>query len=172
MSRWLAAVALGAAAPALALHKVAPNASLAFCPTGKFSAGTDGAKHLLPSFSHMGEDMVAVALASQLLDGKVGGTFLEVGGYNGLCWSNTKLLEYAFGYSGLLIEASPGSYHEMRMYREARSVTLHRAVCEGEPRVSTIARTRPFPPAATHAHALRTTSAARACPPLGRCCTS
>lgn len=132
---WLAALALGAA-PALALHKVAPNASLAVCPTGKFIAGTPGGpKQFLPSFSHMGEDMVAVALAAQLLGGKVGGTFLEVGGYNGLCWSNTKLLEYAFGYSGLLIEASPGSYREMRMYREARSVTLHRAVCEGEPRV-------------------------------------
>ena len=112
-----------------ALSTVLPDSGSAICPAGSVADTT------LPSFSQLGEDKRAIHLIDALLDGKTGGTFLEVGAYNGLWMSNTKLLEYAFGYSGLLIEANPPVFKELRRYRGSRSVTLNMAVCEGEPRV-------------------------------------
>mmetsp|Transcript_30910 Transcript_30910/g.69437 ORF Transcript_30910/g.69437 Transcript_30910/m.69437 type:complete len:340 (+) Transcript_30910:178-1197(+) len=109
-----------------ALELVKPDSSLALCPGGGMPAGLK-----LPSFSQLGEDQKAITL----LGPKVGGTFIETGAYNGLYMSNTKLLEYAFGWSGLLVEMVPKHFHELRQYRSERSVPLHSAVCEGAPRM-------------------------------------
>ena len=58
-------------------------------------------------FSQMSED---VDLVKHIFWGLRGGHFIEIGGYNGVCMSNTKMLERHFGWSGMLIEAHPVLY--------------------------------------------------------------
>ena len=43
----------------------------------------------------------------------VKGVFLELGGYDGITYSNTKTLEDSLKFSGVLIEASPTSFEKM-----------------------------------------------------------
>ena len=103
------------------LDGIRPDAGAALCPEGQYPGGV-----VLPSYSQLKEDQFAALF---VFPGMVGGTFIEVGGYNGLWMSNTKLLEAAFGWSGLLVEAHPTSYRELENNRAARSVTRNVAVC-------------------------------------------
>jgi len=41
------------------------------------------------------------------------GIFVEIGANNGLTGSNTLLLERCFGWTGLLIEANPDTFHKL-----------------------------------------------------------
>ena len=62
--------------------------------------------------------------------GGLGGTFVELGAYDGVTWSNTLLLETCFGFHGLLIEGNPQSFRALsRSKRDAKMV--HSAVCLG-----------------------------------------
>lgn len=104
-----------------ALQVVDPNAALALCNDGEWPVGLE-----VPSFSQLKEDQFASLVA---FHGRTGGTFVEIGGYNGLWMSNTKMLESLFGWSGLLVEANPTLYRECEQHRSHRSVTKNTAVC-------------------------------------------
>lgn len=60
------------------------------------------------------------------------GTFVEIGAYDGITYSNTLALELCFGWTGLLIEANPANAAKLaatqQQYR-VRSRIRHAAVC-------------------------------------------
>ena len=45
------------------------------------------------------------------------GVFVEMGGQNGVTFSNTLIYEYCLGWSGLMIEANPVNYRRMIVNR-------------------------------------------------------
>jgi len=45
------------------------------------------------------------------------GFFVEIGGQNGVTFSNTLQFEYSMGWKGILIDASPVNYDRMRRQR-------------------------------------------------------
>lgn len=57
---------------------------------------------------------------------KVGGTFVEIGAFQGKKWSNTYWLEKCLGWTGLLIEGDPSNHKECV---RTRGDCLHSAVC-------------------------------------------
>lgn len=61
-------------------------------------------------------------------EGMCGGTFLEMGGLDGLKFSNTVGFEKERGWKGMLIEASPSNYKKMAENRP-ESINVHNAVC-------------------------------------------
>jgi FkbM family methyltransferase len=60
-----------------------------------------------------------------------GGTFLEIGGVDGLIESNTWVLERCFGWRGVLIEGHPLFFERLRANRPA-SLNVHAAACDEE----------------------------------------
>ena len=54
------------------------------------------------------------SIAFQLLGNKTGGFFVEVGGFDGISASNSLHLEQEHGWEGLLIEADPDFYLQIR----------------------------------------------------------
>jgi FkbM family methyltransferase len=59
--------------------------------------------------------------------GVTNGTFVELGGFNGVWMSNTKMLEDAFGWRGVLIEANPEQYKFLKVNRP-RAVVVNAPV--------------------------------------------
>lgn len=59
------------------------------------------------------------------------GTYLELGGNDGLDNSNTFHFERNAGWRGILIEVDPLNYAKMEINRQ-RDVTVHAAVCKDE----------------------------------------
>ena len=47
----------------------------------------------------------------------IDGTFLEVGGFDGVTYSNTKTLEDYFNFKGILVEPSPTSFSKLKQNR-------------------------------------------------------
>lgn len=66
---------------------------------------------------------------------KKGGTFLEVGGYDGELYSNTLFLERSRGWSGVLIEANPFTF-EMMKSRDRKCWMVHACVSNTVPEMS------------------------------------
>jgi len=62
------------------------------------------------SRSQYGEDYTLFKL---LFSKAINKTFVELGAYDGLHWSNTRFFEYCLGWKGLLIEASPNIYPDL-----------------------------------------------------------
>ena len=56
------------------------------------------------------------------------GTFVELGGHNGLMASNTIFTEACRGWRGLLIEANPASFEQLRLNRPG-VLAAYGAVC-------------------------------------------
>ena len=64
-------------------------------------------------------------------------TFVELGALDGIAGSNTLMLERCFGWTGLLIEASPHNFNNLR--RAGRlSRIAHSAVCNGNGSVTLV----------------------------------
>ena len=93
------------------------------------------AKHRLPvtfpCSSSRGED--AAVLHSFFTDHETGaplrdGTFLEIGGVNGLTESNTWIFEVCMGWQGVLVEGHPRFFSSLRRHRP-RSLNLRMAAC-------------------------------------------
>lgn len=61
-------------------------------------------------FSQVGQDKAV----DEILNQKRGGFFTEVGAYDGLSLSNSIFFEKSRGWTGLLIEANPRAYRELR----------------------------------------------------------
>lgn len=85
----------------------------------------------LPCSSSRGEDAAAIRSFFSTADGRPvrGGTFLEIGGVDGLVESNTWVLERCFGWRGVLVEAHPLHFSRLITNRRA-SLNLHFAVCD------------------------------------------
>ena len=79
------------------------------------------------SQSQFREDLLLLPLLLGLALGRAG-RFVEAGALDGLDISNTWMLERCFGWTGLLIEASPSNFAQLR--RSGRSATMvHAALC-------------------------------------------
>lgn len=62
---------------------------------------------------------------------KYKGTFVEIGAYDGLTYSNTKLFEDTFHWNGVLIEANPVNYNKLIKNRQ-KTKNFHLGVCKEE----------------------------------------
>jgi hypothetical protein len=59
------------------------------------------------------------------------GTFVELGAFNGVSFSNTLMFERELGWSGLLVEANPINFEDLTLTRgrSGRNTLLHAAAC-------------------------------------------
>ncbi|MEM6661020.1 MAG: FkbM family methyltransferase [Pseudomonadota bacterium] len=78
-------------------------------------------------FSQSGQDAF---LDRSVFNGKRGGTFVEIGGYDGITGSNCLFFELIRGWSGLLIEPSPMFISQAQSFR--RATCLQCAVADRE----------------------------------------
>lgn len=95
-------------------------------------ANNTGRKSALPCSTCRGED--AAVIRSFFSDFETGepllnGTFLEIGGFDGLTESTTLIMEGCLGWRGALIEAQPTSFRRMRKNRGG-SMNIHMAACQ------------------------------------------
>eukprot|EP00316_Scyphosphaera_apsteinii_P013061 CAMPEP_0119320208 /NCGR_PEP_ID=MMETSP1333-20130426/51846_1 /TAXON_ID=418940 /ORGANISM="Scyphosphaera apsteinii, Strain RCC1455" /LENGTH=212 /DNA_ID=CAMNT_0007326875 /DNA_START=287 /DNA_END=925 /DNA_ORIENTATION=+ len=71
-------------------------------------------------------------LVSRFYSSHRGGTFVEIGGYDGLTYSNTYYLERCAGWHGLLIEANPVNFAQLLsnvLRFRPGTKAVHSAVC-------------------------------------------
>ena len=78
--------------------------------------------------SQAGQD----AVVDRILGGKRGGTFADIGGYDGVTGSNTLFLEQARGWTGVLVEPVPAQLAKARALRTCPCHGLAVAATEGE----------------------------------------
>lgn len=60
-----------------------------------------------------------------------GGTFLDIGAYDGVTWSNTLFFERALGWTGLCVEASPSRHAELMRNRPGPNLNVALSDREG-----------------------------------------
>jgi FkbM family methyltransferase len=80
---------------------------------------------LIGSKSQFGEEENAW---NRYFFGHRNGTFLELGGLDGLLYSNSFVLERSFGWRGVIVEGSPGNFEEVVRNRP-EVLAIHSAVC-------------------------------------------
>lgn len=80
-------------------------------------------------FSQAGQD---AWLEANLIKGKRGGSFVEIGGFDGITGSNTLFFEMMRGWSGLLLEPAPVYFAEAESIRRYTCLRLAVAAEEGE----------------------------------------
>lgn len=78
--------------------------------------------------SQAGQDLIV----DRLLDGKRGGTFVDIGGYDGVTGSNTLFFEQWRGWSGVLVEPVPANLAKAREVRRCLCLGLAVAASDGE----------------------------------------
>lgn len=86
---------------------------------------------LSPNYSFMsqaGQD----AVVDQVMKFKRGGTFVDVGGYDGLTGSNTYFLETQRGWTGALVEPVPAQMAKAKAVRTCECLEVAVAASEGE----------------------------------------
>lgn len=81
-----------------------------------------------PYTSQAGQDRVI----DNLFKGKTGGTFIDVGGYDGITGSNTLFLEQRRGWSGVLVEPVAGQIFTARNARRCPCLQYAVAPQDGE----------------------------------------
>lgn len=83
------------------------------------------------SHSQWGEDRVLLLLLLGLPTSHH--TFVEIGAFNGIDYSNTIALERCFRWRGLLVEANPGSWERLQRNRcgdkASKNACVHSGVC-------------------------------------------
>lgn len=87
---------------------------------------------VLPCSSARGDDAAVLrTFFTDRVTGRAlrGGTFLEIGAYDGITESNTWLFEGCLGWRGVLVEAQPHRFKELRQRRPS-SLNLQMAACE------------------------------------------
>lgn len=75
-----------------------------------------GAEASRSSYSQVGQDVWVIG---EVFNRKRGGFFLEIGAADGITLSNTYLLETAFDWQGICVEANPESYKKLAACRKA-----------------------------------------------------
>jgi len=79
--------------------------------------------------SHSHEDLLLLQLLLAAASGS-SGTFVEIGAYDGIGGSQSLLLERCYGWSGVLVEASPQNFAKLlQNARSPRTRKVHSAVC-------------------------------------------
>lgn len=78
--------------------------------------------------SQAGQD----ATIDRLMSGKRGGTFADIGGYDGVTGSNTAFFEFFRGWSGVLIEPDPDQFTAAERHRRCTCLQLAVAASDGE----------------------------------------
>lgn len=78
--------------------------------------------------SQAGQDLVV----DRLLQGKTGGVFVDVGGFDGVTGSNTLFFEQFRGWTGVLVEPVPGNHARAAQVRRCPCLPLAVADTEGE----------------------------------------
>lgn len=93
---------------------------------GKLNRRIHELRHMLqqdyPYASQAGQDVVV----DRIFKGKRNGTFVDIGGYDGVTGSNTLFLEQRRGWGGLLIE--PVASHRARARQLRRCITMGIAI--------------------------------------------
>ena len=80
-------------------------------------------------FSQSGQDAF---LDERVFNGKRGGTFVEIGGFDGITGSNCLFFELKRGWNGVLIEPSPTYFARASSFRRAKCMQLALADQAGE----------------------------------------
>jgi len=80
-------------------------------------------------FSQSGQDSY---LDQRVFQGKTGGVFVEIGGYDGITGSNCLFFELLRGWTGLLVEPSPTYFRQAAAFRRATCLQLAVADRDGE----------------------------------------
>lgn len=75
------------------------------------------------------QDKEDMFLISNFFKGLCGGTYLELGGLDGVTFSNSHLFEFAFDWSGVLIEPNPSSFAKLQKNRPNNHLH-HAAICD------------------------------------------
>lgn len=88
------------------------------------------------SRSQFGEELNAW---NRYLYGHRNGTFLELGGLDGLLYSNSYVLEHTFGWRGVIIEGSPSNFEQVVRNRPG-VLAIHSAVCNTSKMVAFLER--------------------------------
>jgi len=104
-------------------------------PTGGFVAKTKA--HRCKGFRHSGafsrsqwrEDKI---ILRKYFDHICGGTYLEMGGFDGETYSNSYLFHYGLDWNGVLVEASPTNFAKMIKNRPNEIATVNAGVCAEE----------------------------------------
>ena len=91
--------------------------------------GSDEFPMRVRSYSQLNED---AELLQRYFWNRAGGTFLEIGAYNGVWMSNTLLFEETYGWTGLLVEGNPRLFEECVKHRR-KATRVKAAVCRGGP---------------------------------------
>ncbi len=81
-----------------------------------------------PYASQAGQDMVVDGLLAR----KRGGTFVDIGGYDGVSGSNSLFFEQWRGWTGVLVEPVPGNLRKAREVRTCPCLGLAVAATDGE----------------------------------------
>ena len=86
------------------------------------------------SQSQYGEELMLLPHLAKIAGGERGGTFVEIGAYNGITFSNTLALEKCMGWKGLLIEGNPHNCQHLQanMILRPNSAAVCSAVCDAE----------------------------------------
>ncbi len=79
-------------------------------------------------FSQAGQD----ATVDRILGGKRNGTFVDLGGYDGITGSNTAYFEYFRGWTGLLVEPDPDQFRKAAQTRKCSCLEVAVAASDGE----------------------------------------
>ena len=88
---------------------------------------------LLNLHSQFGEDRMLLPTLLGAAEGRPG-TFVEIGAFTGVMFSNTVMLERCWNWTGALIEANPKNFNKLRRAVRPRSRAIHSAVCGMEGR--------------------------------------
>jgi FkbM family methyltransferase len=86
------------------------------------------------SYSQFGQDK----LIASLFDHKRGGTFIEIGAFDGETFSNTAMLERSYGWRGICVEPLPSAFAALRKSRTAISVNAAAGASDGKLRFEEI----------------------------------
>ena len=92
-------------------------------PTKKL-AHKDGTLSDVLSYSQHGEDITVIQHFMPNIKNVKDGTYFEVGAYDGVLYSNTKLFESYFNFSGILVEPS-SQFNQLKINRKGSNNTLY-----------------------------------------------
>lgn len=80
------------------------------------------------STSQSGEENIFI---SRFMSNRTNGTFVEIGAFDGHTYSNTRVLNFCYGWNGLLIEANLRNYVSLiEKFDRVNVQVMHSAVCE------------------------------------------
>lgn len=108
-----------------------PKSSAQICPAGKGSGGGENILSNLKEEWFQSQDEEDKILL-QWFHNMCNGTYLEIGGLDGVALSNSHVFHFGLDWKGVLVEASPTMYPQLVQNRPNEIATIHAGVCETE----------------------------------------